>query len=71
MVLISGERKEFKVMEMTQSHLIGKNDSIEIDNIIALETREFSGGKSALLAGGIYGLYGLLTAMAVSIMIGF
>ena len=63
-VTVDGKRHEFKVVEVTATSLVGETESIEIDDIVALETRQFSGGKTALLVGGMYAVYGLLAAVA-------
>ncbi|KUJ83587.1 hypothetical protein AWR36_006950 [Microbulbifer flavimaris] len=70
-VLDSGERKSFKVAEVTPTHIYGADDSVSIDSIAALESREFSGGKTALLVGSAYLICGIMAAIGASIMIGF
>lgn len=59
-----GKQHHFKVTEISGSFVSGKNDSISIPDIVALETREFSGGKTALLTGSVYLFYVLLAAVA-------
>jgi len=70
-VLDSGERKSFTVTTVTPTHIRGEHESAPIDAIVALETKEFSGGKTALLGGGAFLLYGLMAAIGASVMIGF
>ena len=37
---------------VTEDQIIGKDTSIPIQDIVALSTRSFSGGKTSALAGG-------------------
>lgn len=66
-----GQRHEFTVTEITSTNISGANASVSIDDVIALETRKFSGGKTALLVGSMVTLYAVLAAIAAGIMIGF
>ena len=43
---------------------------IPIDEILAVETKEFSAGKTALLAGGAWLIYGLMAAVAAAATVG-
>ncbi|WP_020674688.1 hypothetical protein [Geopsychrobacter electrodiphilus] len=52
-VVTDGSHHEFRVTEITDSHISGKDVAILIADIVALETSEFSGGKTALLAGTV------------------
>jgi len=47
-----GTQHQFKVVAIDNDTIAGKDISIPIGDIIALETREFSGGKTSLLVGG-------------------
>jgi hypothetical protein len=51
-VTSDGKTREFKVTEIREDHILGKDVDIPIKDIIALETREFSGGKTVALVGG-------------------
>jgi hypothetical protein len=55
--IITEDKKEhqFVVTAITEDEIRGEDVTIPIDSIIALETRKFSTGKTALLAGGITG----------------
>ena len=44
---------EFVVTATNENEIRGEDITIPIDSIVAVQTREFSAGKSALLAGGI------------------
>ena len=44
---------EFVVTATNENEIRGKDITIPIDSIVAVQTREFSAGKSALLAGGV------------------
>jgi predicted small lipoprotein YifL len=59
-----GKQHNFKVTEISETVVSGKNAKISIPDIVALETREFSGGKTALLTGSVYVVYVLLAAVA-------
>lgn len=45
--------------------IVGSNQNVVIADVIALETKEFSGGKTALLAAGSYTIL-LLIAVAIA-----
>ena len=51
-VTADGVRSEFKVTAINENHILGKDIDIPIRDIVALETREFSGGKTSALVGG-------------------
>lgn len=66
-----GKVYEFKVTEVTADQISGKDVEISVADIIAIETREFSGGKTtALVAGGTF-VYVLLAAVAAAATFGF
>jgi hypothetical protein len=44
--------------------VIGPNNSVPIQDIVAVETREFSIGKTAALTGGLAGVYLILLILA-------
>lgn len=43
---------------------------VAVDDIVAVETKEFSIGKTALLGDGIWLTYGLLAAVAAAATVG-
>jgi hypothetical protein len=49
-----GMRHKFKVKAITKDHIVGKDINIPISDLVALETSEFSGGKTTLLVGGTF-----------------
>ena len=51
-VTADGSEHQFKVTELDDTSIHGKDEIIRIDDIVALQTRELSAGKTALLAGG-------------------
>ncbi|WP_317929804.1 hypothetical protein [Halioxenophilus sp. WMMB6] len=51
-VTADGERHTFVVTAIEDNQVLGKDVSIPIDEIIALETVSFSGGKTSALVGG-------------------
>ena len=51
-VTSDGISHKFKVTAITENRILGKDIDIPIMDIVALETREFSGGKTSLLVGG-------------------
>lgn len=70
LVTADGIHHNFRVNEVSSSHVVGQSESVAIDQIVALESRRFSGGKTALLAGGTLVLYQLLAALAVAFTLG-
>lgn len=56
---------EFRVtkIDLERGFVIGRDDQVPIDEIVALETREVSIGKTALLVGGVG--YSLITLMLI------
>ena len=61
-----GKHHEFQVTAVTDDRIMGKDIEIPIADIIAVETREFSGGKTAVLAGSAYLLYVLLAVIVLA-----
>ena len=67
-VTSDGVRSEFKVTAISENHIRGKNIDIPIQDIVALETRELSGGKNLALAGGAaLGWYLILLALPAAV----
>ena len=64
-VTADGQIRKLLVIEVdTDERVIhGKDVSIDVDQVVAVETREFSLGKTAALAGGSYLLF-LMIAIA-------
>ena len=59
---------EFRVtgIDSQRGVVHGKNESVAIEDIVAVETREISAGKTALLTGGlVYGI-GIIIAIAIA-----
>ena len=50
-VTADGQKYTFDVTKVDKEQIIGKDVAIPIKDIVALHTREFSGGKTALLVG--------------------
>ena len=61
-----GKRHEFRVTAVTADTISGKKIDIPITDVVAVETRKFSGGKTAALGGGTYLLYVLLALGAAA-----
>lgn len=61
-----GKSHRYRVTEVDRDKrvLLGGEDIVPIDDILAIETREFSLGKTALLAGSSYVLLGLIALAA-------
>jgi hypothetical protein len=59
-----GAVHKFRVTKIENGMVIGPNDSVPIQDIVAVETREFSIGKTAALAGGMAGAYLILLILA-------
>jgi hypothetical protein len=70
-VTSDGVVHKFGVTEISTDRVSGKDVDLPIADIIAVETREFSGGKTtALVAGGTL-IYVLLAAVAATATLGF
>ena len=65
-----GEKYKFKVTSITADHVSGKDIEIPIPDILAVQTREFSGGKTAALAGGAALLYAIGATVAAAVFVG-
>ena len=66
-VTADGSEHKFKVTELDDTSIHGKDEIIRIDDIVALQTRELSAGKTALLAGGVgVGVYALFLAALIA-----
>jgi hypothetical protein len=50
-VTADGQKYKFDVTKVDKEQVLGKDVAIPIKDIVALHTREFSGGKTALLVG--------------------
>jgi hypothetical protein len=53
-VTLDGRHHEFTVTEINQMQIRGKEMALNIEDIIAVENKEFSWGKTAALVGGTY-----------------
>ena len=62
LVTRDGRTHKYRVTEVDEdARLIrGKDAAVSVNDVVAIETREFSLGKTALLAGGSYAILGLL-----------
>ena len=70
-VTIDGETYKFRVTAITSDQISGKDTTVPIANIVALETRVFSGGKTAALtAGSVVLLYVIAAAAASAALLG-
>ncbi|MFT4927405.1 MAG: hypothetical protein ACI8WB_003512 [Phenylobacterium sp.] len=66
-VTADGKQHEFEVKKVDGEQVTGENVVIQIKDIVALQTREFSGGKTALFVGGAvvtWGLIGLISFLS-------
>ena len=61
-----GKTHKYRVVDVdVDSRLIrGREDTVAIDDVVAIETKKFSVGKTALVAGSSYLLLGLLALAA-------
>jgi hypothetical protein len=68
-VTADGTIRKFKVSTITADRITGKDIELPIADIIAIETREFSGGKTtALAAGGAALVYVIVVAATASLL---
>jgi len=65
-----GENHKFEVTSITADHITGDGIEIPIADILAVQTREFSGGKTAALAGGAALLYAIVATVAAAAVVG-
>ncbi|MDQ7049559.1 MAG: hypothetical protein Q9M92_08455 [Enterobacterales bacterium] len=54
LVTSNGIHHEFTIESISSSVIKGKNTEVLVKDIVAIETREFSGGKTSLLVGGSF-----------------
>ena len=69
-VTSDGQHHEFRVTAITDTSIEGSDTAVPIDQVVALESRRFSGGKTALLAGGTILFYQILAAIAAIAVLG-
>ena len=67
-ITTDGKHHKFRVVSITEDKISGKNIELQLTDIVSLETKKFSGGKTALLVGGSGALILLVSAIAVSTM---
>ena len=66
-VTVDGAIRSFKVSAITTDHVVGNGIEVAIADVVAIETREFSGGKTtALTVGGLAALYVVAGAVAIA-----
>ncbi len=66
-VTSDGTEHKFKVTELDDTSIHGQDESIGIDDIVALQTRTISAGKTTLLAGGVgVGVVVIIGVLAVA-----
>jgi hypothetical protein len=72
LVTADGSVHAFRVtqIDVDDGLVIGKEESVPIADIIAVETREVSVGKTAALTGGLVGVY-LIIAILGALAAGF
>jgi hypothetical protein len=61
----NGEVYNFKVTAVTNQQILGDDIEIPIEEVVAIETKEFSAGKTAALAGGTVLLWAIIVAIAL------
>jgi len=67
-VTAAGAEHEFRITEldMAQGAVVGEQVSVPVVDIVAVETREVSVGRTALLTGGLVWGAGLIIAIAIA-----
>jgi len=70
-VTSDGQSHQYRVTEVdTEDRMIrGKKLTVPVDDVVAIETKEFSIGKTALLAGSSYLLFALIVVAATPVFI--
>jgi hypothetical protein len=61
-----GKTRKFKVTAITDEHISGKEIEIPVEDIVAVQTKEFSGGKTTALAAGGVGLLYIIGSVVVA-----
>ena len=69
-VTVDGKTHKFKVSSITDVSIIGDDIEVPIADIIAVETKEFSGGKTAVLAGSTLLIYVLIASISLGVGFG-
>lgn len=63
LVNADGSKLKLTVEEIDDQSIIGKDNIAPIDDVVALETKEISAGKTSLLVGGAVGMGFLIGAL--------
>lgn len=63
-VTTDGKRHDFDIIAIGDGLIVGESVSLAISDIVAVETRNLSVGKTALLAGGSIVAFQVLAALA-------
>ena len=66
LVTANGEYIEIRVSGLNSNFIEGEGNQVPIAEIVAMESRRFSGGKTALLAGTSVGLAYLILLVGIS-----
>ena len=70
-VTFDGETYKFRVTSITSDQISGEDTTVPIANIVTLEIREFSGGKTAAVsAGSVVLIIGIASAVAAASLLG-
>ena len=64
-VTSNGDVYNFKVTAVTNQQILGNDIEIPIEEVVAIETKEFSAGKTATLAGGTVVLWAIIVAVVL------
>lgn len=64
-VTSNGDVYNFKVTAVTNQQILGNDIEIPIEEVVAIETKEFSAGKTAALAGGTVVLWAIIVAVVL------
>jgi hypothetical protein len=72
LVSVDGRVHKFRVLEVDTRNavIIGRKNTVPIPDVIALETKNLSAGKTALLAAGVYSvIYLIAIAIAPAVIL--
>ena len=61
----NNEVHEFKVTAITDQKILGEDIEIPINEVVGIETKGFSAGKTAAFAGGTVLLWAIIVAIAL------
>jgi len=69
LVTSDGREYEFLISSVDQESIHGSNDHVQIDDVVTIKTRRIHAGKTALLAGGLVGVWTVIAILVAPALI--